>query len=69
MWPTIFEFNWDTGHMIFLGVFYSVLIVIATALVYVSARSIIETFNGHEDGHHSGAGAVPETSEEIAGSD
>ncbi len=49
MWPTIFEFNWDTGHMIFLGVFYSVLIVIATSLVYVFARSIIDTFNGNTD--------------------
>jgi hypothetical protein len=44
MWPTIFEFSWDTGHMIFLGVFYAVLIVLTTALGYAVLKSIVDVF-------------------------
>ena len=49
MWPTIFEFSWDTGHMIFLGAFYGVLIVLATALGYAVLKSIVDvfTYNGN----------------------
>ena len=53
MWPSIFEFHWDTGHMIFFGAFYAVVIAIATALVYVFTKSIVDSFN--DDGgasHH-----------------
>jgi hypothetical protein len=45
MWPTIFEFNWDTAHMIFLGGFYSILVIIGTTLTYVAIKSVIDTFN------------------------
>lgn len=53
MWPSIFEFHWDTGHMIFLGVFYAVIITMATALVYVFVKSVIDSFNdnGAADNH------------------
>jgi hypothetical protein len=53
MWPSIFEFHWDTGHMIFLGIFYAVVITMATSLVYVFVKSIIDTFgdNGDADRH------------------
>lgn len=44
MWPTIFEFSWDTGHMIFLGVFYAVLIALTTALGYAVLKSIVDVF-------------------------
>ncbi len=49
MWPTIFEFSWDTGHMIFLGVFYAVLIALTTALGYAVLKSIVDvfTYNGN----------------------
>ena len=47
MWPTIFEFSWDTGHMIFFGVFYAVVIVIATSMVYAVTRSVVDMFNGN----------------------
>jgi hypothetical protein len=51
MWPTIFEFSWDTGHMIFFGVFYAVLITITTSIVYAVAKSMVDTFNGNGDVH------------------
>lgn len=53
MWPTIFEFSWDTGHMIFFGAFYAVIIVLGTSVTYAVARSIVDMFNGYNDsGEH-----------------
>lgn len=49
MWPTIFEFSWDTGHMIFFGVFYAIVIAIATSIVYAVTRSIVDMFTDAED--------------------
>jgi hypothetical protein len=72
MWPTIFEFSWDTGHMIFFGVFYAVVIVIATSIVYAVTRSIVDAFNGNADnGHEPPAEEVieltpPETGQELS---
>lgn len=51
MWPTIFEFSWDTGHMIFFGVFYGVLIVLATSIAYAVIRSVVDMFNSNADTH------------------
>ena len=53
MWPSIFEFHWDTGHMIFLGIFYAVIMTMVTSLVYVLVKSIIDTINddGVADNH------------------
>ncbi|GAB4331575.1 MAG: hypothetical protein Kow0099_02910 [Candidatus Abyssubacteria bacterium] len=45
MWPTIFEFSWDTGHMIFFGVFYAVVIVISTSLIYAVVKSLVDVFH------------------------
>lgn len=39
MLPWIYGFQWDTGHIIFLGAFYTVLVVIATTLVRATIRS------------------------------
>ena len=53
MWPSIFEFHWDTGHMIFLGIFYAVIITMVTALGYVFVKSAIDSLkdNGTADNH------------------
>ena len=45
MWPTIFEFSWDTGHMVFFGAFYAVIIILATSIMYAVTKSVIDTFN------------------------
>ena len=58
MWPTIFEFSWDTGHMIFFGVFYAVVIVIATSIVYAVTRSVVDMFNGNASAHHEPVGGA-----------
>ena len=44
MFPTAFEFRWDAGHMIFFGVFYSVVIVVLTSLLFVTAKSVSEVY-------------------------
>jgi hypothetical protein len=51
MWPTIFEFSWDTGHMIFFGVFYAVVIVISTSLIYAMVKSLVDIFNANGKNH------------------
>ena len=66
MWPTIFEFSWDTGHMIFFGVFYAVVIVLATTLVYAVVKSAVDVFNNNGDKHKSQK-ATSSPNEESAG--
>lgn len=39
MLPTAYEFHWDTGHIVFLGVFYSVLTVVMGTLVMAALRA------------------------------
>lgn len=55
MLPTIFEFRWDAGHMIFFGVFYAVIAVMVTSLLFITAKSVTDVYrtmksNGHEPG-------------------
>ncbi len=40
MLPTAYEFHWDLGHVIFLGVFYSVLTVVFSTLAIAAWRSL-----------------------------
>ncbi|MBE0567279.1 MAG: hypothetical protein IH621_15065, partial [Krumholzibacteria bacterium] len=38
MIPTAYEFKWDLGHVVFLGIFYTVLAVAACSLVHALRR-------------------------------
>ncbi|MBK7670235.1 MAG: hypothetical protein IPJ24_02425 [bacterium] len=40
MLPTAYEFHWDQGHIFFLGIFYSVLTVVAATLGYAALRAL-----------------------------
>lgn len=40
MFPGVNGFHWTAGHLIFLGVFYSVLVVIGATLVLASLRAL-----------------------------
>ena len=40
MLPGIYEFDWDAGHIIFLGAFYSVLTIVLVTLTIASLRAI-----------------------------
>ncbi len=39
MLPTAYEFHWDTGHIVFLGIFYTVLVVVTTTVIIASLRA------------------------------
>ena len=43
MFPGIYDFRWDAGHVIFLGTFYTVLTVVAATIV-LAARGAIRDF-------------------------
>jgi glycine cleavage system H lipoate-binding protein len=40
VFPGIYEFNWDAGHVIFLGLFYTVLMVVAATMVIATVRAV-----------------------------
>jgi len=58
MWPTIFEFSWDTGHMVFFGVFYAVIIILATSIMYAVTKSVVDVFTD-DDRAEPGEAAEP----------
>jgi glycine cleavage system H lipoate-binding protein len=49
MLPWVYEFRWDAGHIIFLGVFFSVLIIIASTLMRALMRAIGDFKNRRVD--------------------
>ncbi len=46
MIPSLYEFHWDAGHIIFLGVFYSVVLLMMTMLSLAVFRLIKQTWRG-----------------------
>lgn len=46
MLPGIYDFKWDIGHMIFLGVFYTVLMIVAATMI-VALRRAVRSFQAH----------------------
>ncbi|MGA7613682.1 MAG: hypothetical protein WBX15_00750, partial [Thermoanaerobaculia bacterium] len=49
MFPGIYEFNWDAPHIIFLGVFYLVLVIVFSTLFISLFRSIRDLRQGRVD--------------------
>lgn len=60
MLPTTFEFRWDTGHMIFFGLFYAVVIAIFTSLIFVAVKSIIDVYRHMTAANEANATEHPE---------
>jgi hypothetical protein len=54
MFPFIFEWVWDSGHYIFFGAMWYVVIILTVALTYclVKAAKDSASGDGHHDGHH-----------------
>lgn len=46
MFPGIYDFHWDPGHLIFLGVFYSVLVVVLITTAIAARRAVLD-FRAH----------------------
>jgi glycine cleavage system H lipoate-binding protein len=49
VFPGIYEFNWDLGHIIFLGAFYTVLLIVFSTIVIATVRAIRDVKRGHVD--------------------
>lgn len=49
MLPTAYEFHWDTGHFVFLGIFYGVLTVVFATLARAALRSWRDLRHRRED--------------------
>lgn len=49
MLPWVYEFRWDAGHIIFLGIFFSVVLLIASTLFRALIRSISDFKNRRVD--------------------
>ncbi len=55
MLPIIFEWQWDIGHGVFMGLFYSALGVISLGLAVAFIRTMKDLNSGkdpHEHEHH-----------------
>ena len=56
MFPGIYDFKWDAGHIVFLGIFYSVLAVVLTTMTIAFGRALrafrerrVEALRWHAD--------------------
>ncbi len=43
MFPTVFEWIWDLGHVIFMGIFWLVIIALLTGIVTILIRTTLDT--------------------------
>jgi len=60
MLPTVFEFRWDAGHMIFFGVFYAVIAVVVTSLLFITAKSVTDVYRSMKSNNHEPGSALEE---------
>jgi len=53
MLPFVYEWAWDIGHIIFFGLFYSVLSVVMGTLTLTIIKTILDLWAGniHEPDH------------------
>jgi hypothetical protein len=54
MLPFVFEWRWDIGHGVFMGLFFLALTVIALGVVGALAMTFYDLYSGkevHEEGH------------------
>ena len=55
MFPFIFEWQWDLGHLVFMGLFYSALGVLILSLGYVFFMTMTDLWIGKtsaSEDHH-----------------
>jgi len=44
MIPGVFEWIWDLGHVIFIGIFWIVILTFVSGLIYVLGKTISDTY-------------------------
>jgi hypothetical protein len=55
MLPIVFEWHWDVGHFVFMGLFYAALTVIGAGLAVAFMSTMKDLCSGkdpHDHGHH-----------------
>jgi hypothetical protein len=55
MLPITFEWHWDVGHFVFMGLFYTALAIIGGGLALAFKATMKDLCSGkdpHEHGHH-----------------
>ena len=55
MFPFVFEWINDGSHFLFMGAFYSVIVVLVIILHYCGIRAVLDWLckkEGHNEGHH-----------------
>jgi len=51
MFPFVFEWQWEAGHYLFLGLFYLVLIIVATGIGAVIVKTILQLMGFARERH------------------
>jgi len=54
MFPFCFEWQWDPGHLIFMGSLYMVLTVVGLGLAYAAIRTFLDLKKGNHGGESTG---------------
>lgn len=52
MFPFIFEWVWDAGHIMFFGAMWYVILILSAGLSYCLGKSVQDTIKGGGDDHH-----------------
>ncbi len=52
MFPFIFEWIWDMGHMVFFGGLWYALSILGLGMTYCVVKSIMDTAKGSAGNHH-----------------
>ena len=53
MVPFVYEWHWDIGHIVFMGLFYTALGIVVMGLMYCIAMTFKDMFTGNlESGWH-----------------
>ena len=53
MFPFIFEWVWDEGHLIFFGAMWYVILILTTGLGYCLVKAAKDSLSGDGHGHDS----------------
>ena len=52
MFPFIFEWVWDIGHLLFFGGFWYAIGILGAGMTYCIVKSAIDAMNDTGDNHH-----------------
>jgi hypothetical protein len=56
MFPFIFEWVWDAGHIMFFGAMWYVILILGVGLGYCLVKTVRDTLAGPSHGGHDSTG-------------